>query len=448
MEQIINYTVLALINAIGAYIACIMLRIFNKSDTRNKVVEFFSYLGIYVANYFILIENSSPTVILITQIFTHFILSLNYKSKIKSKIEAAIYTVLILFVIEVIVGLLAGIDRQSTAVVDKNTLYLFLSTKIVGLVTVMLMGLIKPRNQLSSVSYMKKYIMTIACIFMVFIGMVLQTDELPLKKVIFFTLMLGYIAASIVALLIYDRRERKYIEQEWDNLRYQHEISEAAFHALAGLKDTVSEHISALTDLKNVYDVIESQLSADGINDNSHAIAEINRKFELYLADMSKEVLPHCQNHVTGNKELDSILNSKLNEAEAKGIRVVHEIMLAHVDSIDGAVINKVLTPLLDAAIEELENGKEKVLYFTMKSNMGPIMIWIVHADEVDPDIRKNNPFVYSDMNKMSEIKRIVKKYHGALEIKVLDRMVESHARLYLLKRLEKQDTFKGYYEL
>jgi hypothetical protein len=416
-----------------------MLRFFNTQQSRrspiekNRIVEIGSYTLFCVVNIVTVFTIESSFIMPILQLLMFIILSYNYRSTFIVKVKACLYTFIVSFVAEMIVLLMAGLDMNVTAEVSKDTLYLFLLTKIIAYVTITYLANIFNSSDwfLKRFSYLKIYIPLIAVVFLAFLNIIIQADELTYEKAIMGTLILLYILSSVIIMLVKDQRGKKYIDEEMDNLRYQQETSEAAFNTLAELKDSLSDHIAVLRELAGSnYAIIM------GINNIEHRhlleFASNNDKFLALLDRMAKEALPHCQEFVTGNKILDQILNEKIAVAEKKGIKVVHEIMLAHIDKFDGAIIYKVLTPLLDAAIEELEGAREKVLYFSMKSLKGPIMIWLLHANEVEGGRRTSTPFIYNDTQKMRAVKKIVTRYHGVLEIKVVGKNIEVHARFHM----------------
>lgn len=395
-----------LIHMFGSYVSFKMIKVFNKSDVKNKKIEIISFIIFYFINLFMTIKMDIPSLNLIISGLAFFALSFNYKSTIQVKFSACAYTLALLFLAEIIVGLVVGETFETTTEISKETLHIFLSCKIIEFVTITFIDNRNSKKSFFNIKYFYWYISLEILMCVVYADIIIQSGTLPFRQAILSIAILIYMLLVFIFLCIKQQKESQFIMQERDNYVRRYELLETASHTLVEVQNNINNHVTVLKEL-----------------------AEGNEKILSYLNDISHDIVLVDECIDTGNQITDSIINTKISEAKSKGITVKYEILIP-MNLKEDYTITIILGTLFDAAIEELETAKNKNLYFFMKYDRGHILIWFIHSDEVSTEIRQKNKYIYRDTFKMRSVKKAVEKYKGSLQIEVNNKRVEAFVQI------------------
>lgn len=125
---------------------------------------------------------------------------------------------------------------------------------------------------------------------------------------------------------------------------------------------------------------------------------------------------------VSGNELLNYILNEKLSIARQAGIYVKAEIENLKFEKIAGVDFSALVGNMLDNALHGAENSQEKQLHITVKKKRGYEAIKV--SNSIDHSVLSGNPMLETTKKNremhglgMAQIKSIVEKYHGILDI-------------------------------
>ncbi|WP_204902537.1 sensor histidine kinase [Clostridium estertheticum] len=140
----------------------------------------------------------------------------------------------------------------------------------------------------------------------------------------------------------------------------------------------------------------------------------------------------------SGNINIDSILNFKIEQAKKLNINVNLELKIPTVLQVSSFDLNVILNNLLDNAInaiDKLKDNREIDLTITYKTNY--LFIYISNYFNADMKI-KNDKLSTRPQNELiygiglNNIKNIVKKYNGTLNINYGSRIFSSEVLLYV----------------
>lgn len=162
-------------------------------------------------------------------------------------------------------------------------------------------------------------------------------------------------------------------------------------------------------------------------------------KLEQYLARLGQPLTRSGFVH-TGNLEIDSILNYKLDQAERAGARLELDVRLPEGFSADMFDLTIILGNLLDNALEGLKKSRAKELFLYLTVDRGVLSLKIVNSYDgvvLRPDTSNDSVYRSRKQGKghglgLPSVRRMVDKYHGELHIDSAERMFSVEAVLYL----------------
>lgn len=168
-------------------------------------------------------------------------------------------------------------------------------------------------------------------------------------------------------------------------------------------------------------------------------LAQKKQQEELlkYLESM-QEFMTNPSEHVyTKNEALDSLLNYKIQKAEERLEKIETDIVIPERMKLHSFDLNVVLGNLLDNAIAASEQTEEKSLKLKMRMEKGILFLYLVNSckgiSEGVCDVKKMSE-KSSDGHGMglSNVKRIIEKYHGELEMNCENQHMITEVLLYV----------------
>ncbi|MBD5544811.1 MAG: GHKL domain-containing protein [Lachnospiraceae bacterium] len=180
-------------------------------------------------------------------------------------------------------------------------------------------------------------------------------------------------------------------------------------------------------DWKNRIQVLQGIAEQENVQLLHEYVSEIENKANEYQVYSN-----------TGNLLIDSIINSKLDNARKKKIEIEASVMLPANLSINTDDMIVILGNLLDNAIEACERLKEfRTISFLMKYEGGCILINIKNS--FDQVIRTSeNEFVTRKEDKelhgigLKSVRNTIERYNGILEIIAEENLFAVNAMMYL----------------
>lgn len=171
------------------------------------------------------------------------------------------------------------------------------------------------------------------------------------------------------------------------------------------------------------------------------ALAKGSQSEELfeYLTSMQEFMTNPSEYVFTGNEALDSLLNYKLQKAKENLKTVETDIVIPEQVRLHSFDLNVVIGNLLDNAIAASEQTEERFLEFRMRMEKGILFLHMVNScDNITDGV--------CDIGKMSEksaeghgiglanVRRIVEKYCGDMEMNCGSNRMETDIMLYIKK--------------
>lgn len=198
---------------------------------------------------------------------------------------------------------------------------------------------------------------------------------------------------------------------------YEKQILErqnAAYRAEFALMQQSEQQVRALRhDMKNHLVVLEQYAEQGKIEE-----------LESYLKSCTEKLnKPGYVN--TGNQEIDSILNYKLEQAGRLGVKPEIHIALPEQFTVDVFDLNVILGNLLDNAVEALERCDEKRLSLSLRVDRGVLYFKIINSYDGIAYCKTDQQGIRYQSRKEGKghglglqiVQKTVEKYHGQLRI-------------------------------
>lgn len=216
-----------------------------------------------------------------------------------------------------------------------------------------------------------------------------------------------------------DRNEKQLLQQQNRAYSDQFALMREAEQQVRTLRHDMKNHLSILR-----------QYADEGRTE----------ELEQYLDAFALKLSPKAEYVATGNRELDSILNYKLGQAEAAGAVLTLDVSLPEQLVVDVFDLNVVLGNLLDNATEGVAGSSDKGLSLYLRLDRGVLYIKLTNAYDGVVNIERTADALRYRTRKqdstlhglgLESVRATVEKYHGYLEISHQDKQFTVEAVLY-----------------
>lgn len=353
-----SYTLVYLIvNIFDVYIISRYMQLFF-GNTKSHKTAFLSYFAYYIFISIIYLGLQIPIITLLANLTGFFLLTFNYQARIKKRLLSIFLIYIIFMCIDLISTLLTGYLDHSvfTISIYQSEFGLILLQVINYLVYILLSHFknIKRGHQLTLKNWGLLLFIPLSSMFII-LSLVSTADLLKSQIIICLLLML---VINFSAFFLYDHISQLYLaEIERLNLvqqnRYytnQLKLIETSVKRTNAFKHDLKNHLSAIASL------LEKQ--------------EYNLAIK-HISTVTGDYFDQNQTISTGNADIDSILNYKIQEAQSQNIMVVSEILIPEKIDLPSYDTTIILGNIFDNAIRavsDLEDSK-KVIKFNMSYN-------------------------------------------------------------------------------
>lgn len=211
-------------------------------------------------------------------------------------------------------------------------------------------------------------------------------------------------------------REQDIYKQQTIAYQNQFEIMKESQSRIRALKHDMKNHVLAL----------------EGLAKGSKL-----EKLMEYL-DSMQEFMKNPSEHIyTGNEVLDSLLNYKLQRAKEELKKVETDIVLPEKMNLHSFDFNVIVGNLLDNAIAASVQTDGQLLKFSMRMENGVLLLHMINSCMGIPEgvceIRRLSGKSYAGHGiGLTNVQRIVEKYHGDMEMHCKDNYMETEIMLYM----------------
>ena len=407
----INDYVYLVTGLFGAYITYRYMMVFFDHRRTSSKVELISYMLYFILITIIYFNFNIPVLNLVSNILLYFILSYNYRASLRKRIISTILIYMIFAAVETVFVLLSGYIYPS--VFTRNPYYSSIwgmfAIKIISFIVVLLLGNFKNMRKGVDIPYIywvSIFLMPLGSMFILLI--LLQNYSLHKLSIIGSITVLFSINISAFYLydslnkLFQDEIEKIALEEQNKYYQVQIETINKSNKNVRKLRHDISDHLAAL----------KSYIDKGEIERASAYISEIKD------ITANKKELSN-----TGNMDIDSILNYKLQEAQSKGILVSLESKVPSDLNVPPLDIVVILGNLLDNAIEassKVENDKRIDIKIIYKKNSLFIFIRNTFNNSIKYERGRIKSSKKNSENHgigLNNVEEILRKHNGTMKI-------------------------------
>lgn len=418
----LNNIIYLITSIFSTYIVYKFMGIFFDRSEINKSVEFLTYLIYLLVISTTFLALNIPMFTLVINIVLFFGLTFNYKASMRSRIFVTFYICLILVAIESIVVISSGYIPKS--LFEMNPIYFsisgIISVKIISYIVVLFMGNYKTRQreiEIPIIHWISIFLIPLGSLYII-INLMANLNFKTHSISASIGILLGI---NIIAFYLYDVLSKMYEEKvEKTMLKEQNKYYQTQLNIL---ENTKSIH----HDIKNHLSIVREYIQ---VGEREKAIN--------YLDQFNKEVYGDEKLSKSGNIDIDSILNYKLNEAIKNDISVSIESKLPSDINVSSLDIVVVLGNLLDNAIEansKITGEKEidvkiryqnNILFIHIENTFDSALIY--HGDRIrtSKEDRANHGIG------LKNIEKIIEKYNGLMNIHHKDNKFNTDIIMYI----------------
>lgn len=412
-------------NIFGTYIIYRYLRIFFSDLSKNKLAEFFSYLGYYIIISLTPLVISDTYINFILELMLLFFISLNYKSSIRKKILVTFLIYAILLAVESFVTVLILVVKFDHP--NYSNIIILLATKIISFVIALAFGNFKyVKNDIRIPLYR-----WISILFF------------PLGSLILFYVIISEpnknnILVALIILLLFNLL--MFYVYEILNREHQIAIEYKMKENEAALFFQKSMQYERQLEVMNVFHekirMIKHNYNNDLIVLKNLMLSPKKDDALKYLKDMEMAISNKVMYSNSGNIAVDSLLNYKLSEAEDFDIKLTLNIKIPIILNITANDLSVILGCILDNAIEALYEAKDKVLDIDIGYDRGVLYICMCNS-YASKLLSVGSTYDTTKQDKqnhglgLTSVRLIVEKYNGELLINDSDGFFSVNLMIY-----------------
>lgn len=380
-------------------------------EAKNKKVEYLSYILFYLLIVFVYLVVNIPIFTLVCNIFGFFLISLNYNASLKKRLLSIFIIYAILITTELIVALISGYlvnSIYSTSEYATESAHI-----IVQLLNYSILRILRNYNSMKN-GYkitLTNWIIIILipiCSICVIILLISSKDLTRIQVILSLVCML---VINFSTFFLYENISKSYLEKI-DKLVLSKQ-NEYYLYQLERIETAVANTNSFKHDLKNHLSAITSFLERKNYDLALEYISKLTRDFY----NLEKYVN-------TGNIDIDSILNFKINEVKNKNIELDFKIIVPEKISISAYDSMIILGNLFDNAINAVSSLPEsqRKIKFKMVYDKKSLIIFSANRFNDPSNILDAKELLFNKHKiehglGLKNVEHCIKKYMGSMDI-------------------------------
>lgn len=405
-----SYTAVYLItNVFAVYTLFRYMSIFFDRKDVDKKQEFLSYSLYFFIISLLYLSLDNPAVNIISNLIMFFILTYNYQSTTRNRLIAVVSIYMILMTIEVIMMLILqyyGITVNSS---DNDVALIIgiVSIKVISYIFMLFISNFKMlRNDIrvSTIHWLSIFIIPVGTLIIVLIMISHDYASYVTETIICIVILL---IINVFVFYFYDelmkfyesKIEKTILQQQSNAYLKQLEIINQSKENLKTFRHDLKNHVLSL----KYY--IDSQNREDAIKYLDNIFEYIN-----YSKEYAK----------SGNSEIDSLINYKMDLAEKYNIKVDVDLAIPEKLNINSFDLSIIIGNLLDNAIEAASKAEEKFINISLELDRNVLYISI--SNSYDGKLKFNGRKLATTKNEnhglgLNSALKSIEKYMGTMNL-------------------------------
>lgn len=398
---VIEYLV---INTFWIYTVSRFMKLFFGDLRTSKCAVAAVYVIFYIANSAVSLSFNNPLYNVLTSLCGMFFVAMLYQSSVLRNVVAICMIYIISMLCDILVATMVSSYTIGMRMDIINNVLSYLLIFTVEL-------LIEKTMQFRTGYYINRlHIFAILGIPISSIAMILMlvVHGISVRKIIYLVsfslLLINFLVMYLYDVLLKDYEkmyQSRFLQQEIDAYKEQFALIEDTQRKIEYLKHDMKHHLSAISAM---------------------ADAGENEKIRSYIGTMVETIETDKERVLSGNNDVDSILNYMIQKAREKGICVKTKIQIATQMDVECFDLNIILGNLLENAIEAAQNAEEKEILIGLELERNVIYIDLENTYTGEPKTA-DNTFFTTKKNKenhgfgLSSVRSVLQKYNGCMEL-------------------------------
>lgn len=418
-------TVYLITSAFGAYIIYRYMKIFFDCTDTDRKIEITTYILYYFITGFLFIVYNNPMLNVIANLIMFFFLTFNYEATLKKRLMATISIYTILMTIESVVVVVMKYYNIEVVSQDSDLALIsgLITIKIITYIVMLLLSnfkLVKNDVEVSVFHWLSIFIIPAGTLILALM-LVLKVHSDNLTEILISIIIIFVI--NVFVFYIYDVLMKSYDEKMERALLLQQNM--AYLKQLDVIRQSQEDIRVFRHDIKNHGLSLKSLVEN---NDKEGALEYMDSVFACI--ENSHEFSK------SGNSEIDSILNYKLNKASSYKIKSYTSINVPEKLKIKAFDLSIVLGNLLDNAIEGAIKSEEKTIKISLELDRNVLYVNISNSFDGKLKYSKHKIVTSKDDEKnhgmgLRSVQQALEKYNGAMEIHHKDKMFYVDVLIY-----------------
>ncbi len=413
-----NMILASITNFFRIYICWRFVKIFFPVLRVRKYIEFIGYVFFYIVTIGVFLTFNTPLINIAANLACFYFVTLLYAGSNRKRVLTAILIYSINMVCDFSAYSLFTGSRMDGSISQIFSIVTDLLILICELIAERMLGEEAKQEYIKGLDII--IMIPILGIIMLY---VLNAVEIENRRFLIGE-SLGILGINILAFYLYhthisiyqELHEKEMLEQQVKVYSNQLEVIERTQEKVRSLRHDMSHHIQEL---------------------RRFAVRNEGQEAIRYLEKMESAMTNEKEYVYFGNKEIDGLLNYMLEKAN-NALKQV-EIEIKNLRSLDeySFELAVILGNLLDNAIEAAGRTEEQLLRFRMEEDKGMLFIYV--ANQYCGELRVEEGRLFSTKKDgknhgmgLKNVKDIVEKNHGVLDIRYDNEMFEVDVILYL----------------
>ena len=408
------HSVFIVSNILGTISIFKLITIFFERENINQYIELLSYFIYYISSVLFFIIFPVPVVLLLFNIISIFIITLNYAGTLKRHITATVYVYLIIFGIEIVCMSLFEYKKIFIFKIQElHSVYLIICVKVLVYVISLILSErkfnIKKLGDISVIYWIGVVSIPVSSlvIMVLFLNIAVGSEQLQILIALIFITIINIVSFQLynqIISIMQERNKKIVLHKQEESYLQQLKMIQANNENISLIRHDMQNHLFMLKSLYEKGEIDSYQSYFDTL------LYKINKKKEL------------CK---SGNLVVDSIINYKLRNIN--DINLYIDVCIPKKLEISDVDMTVVLGNLLDNAVRAVKESDRKELKINLKYKKGRLILQIENSYK---NIVKSQGKLQTIKKEkqghgigLESVREVTERYNGIMQIDYLDKM-------------------------
>ena len=408
------HSVFIVSNILGTISIFKLITIFFERENINQYIELLSYFIYYISSVLFFIIFPVPVVLLLFNIISIFIITLNYAGTLKRHITATVYVYLIIFGIEIVCMSLFEYKKIFIFKIQElHSVYLIICVKVLVYIISLILSErkfnIKKLGDISVIYWIGVVSIPVSSlvIMVLFLNIAVGSEQLQILIALIFITIINIVSFQLynqIISIMQERNKKIVLHKQEESYLQQLKMIQANNENISLIRHDMQNHLFMLKSLYEKGEIDSYQSYFDTL------LYKINKKKEL------------CK---SGNLVVDSIINYKLRNIN--DINLYIDVCIPKKLEISDVDMTVVLGNLLDNAVRAVKESDRKELKINLKYKKGRLILQIENSYK---NIVKSQGKLQTTKKEkqghgigLESVREVTERYNGIMQIDYLDKM-------------------------